>query len=76
MDRFLQGRKNGPKFKNEVESGDLDLDFLKELLIPLIENEEDVDREPPPYSTDKSEKHVLDDLICGCYCRERFEGDE
>lgn len=73
---FYKGGIGGGDFQREVKSNRLDLDFLKELSVSLIDNPYENDREDLPYVDDPSLYHVIDHATGNCCCRPRFEGED
>ena len=74
---FYRSRISRADFREEMKSDAMDPDFLKELSISLISSEEeDFNKEEPPYVNDPSIYHVADDVTGICCCRARFEGDQ
>lgn len=72
---FYKGGINSGDFQSEVQSNRLDLDFLKELSVSLIDNAYGRDGEELPYMDDASLYHSTDDATGDCCCRMRFEGE-
>lgn len=70
-----RGGMYGARYE-EINSGDLDLDFLKQLSIALINEESGFDRgDLLPYLNDPAEYHFSGD-VASCCCRTRFEGND
>lgn len=74
---FYKWGISGTDFQGEMESDALDLDFLKELSLSLIDSRKEVcDGEENWYLVHPSVYHVADDITGTCCCRVRFEGNE
>ena len=71
---FYKGGRDGGAFQIEVKSNRLDLDFLKELSVSLLDNPYRPDEEDLPYMDDPSLYHSGDHATGDCCCRMRFRG--